>query len=1037
MARHPVAANLLMLFMLVSGLLSMSTIRQQTFPDATLDVVEVRVDYRGASPEEIERSIVRRIEERIESVDGVKEVTSVASEGVGRVTIELKRGTSVDRKLAEIETEVSRIDTFPDEAEEPIVNVVSNRSRVLEILIAGDTDERTLKELANRAKDDLTQSRAISFVKVASVRDYEISIEVSRDTLRAYDLTLSDIATAVRRESLDLPGGSIETSDESILLRTMGQNYGQDDFENIVVLTNDNGSQLKLGQIAQVKDGFESRDLVSRFDGKPVAIVKVYRVGDEQVMEVVAEVERYLAENFRPRLPSGIIAKVWRDDSRELKGRLALMKRNGAIGFALVLIALALFLDLGLAFWVSVGIGISFVGTFAVMSVLGVTLNGMSAFGFLVAIGIVVDDAIVVGENIHSSRLGGLSPSTAAVRGAQRISSPVIFAIATTIAAFYPLLLMPGMLGKFLSDIPFVVIIVLVLSLIESLLILPRHLSHHGERVWKENAITRVIHRIQASLAARMEHFVAGPLDRVLHFVTERWGVTLAGGAGILLITFAVLAGGYVKIGFFPEIDGEYVTANIETKQGSATALTLAVAEQFEAAARAVAAELVAEFGIDSSPVEAIYLVAGAQSMSAGPSGSASALDQAHKSSVVVQLMAPEIRPFSAEFFEKRWRKAVRNVAGFQKASFNSGLISAGEAVQVELTADSDQELRHAIDVLTNELNSLRGVFDVRDDQEQGRRELQIYMKPAARSYGLTLESIASQIRAGFFGAEAQRVQRGKEEVRVYVRLPEAQRRSPMDLEDYRIRTPDGGFVPLARVARVEESFSPATINRRDGRRVVRLTADVDRSVITSQQANGKLANEVLPALREQVPSLVYEFGGEQREQGDTLPVLARNFLLALIAIYILLAIPFRTYSQPLIVMSAIPFGITGAVLGHAMMGINITLASITGIVGLSGVIINGALVLIDFANEERRAGKAWRQSLIDAAKSRFRPIFLTALTTFLGISPMIFERSFQGQFLVPLAVSIGFGVLFGTFILMLLVPALAMALHRLRPGSA
>lgn len=1032
MASHPVAANLLMVFIVVAGVVSAYTVKQEAMPEFSLGTIEVRVEYQGASPEEIEESIILRIEERLEGVDQIKRISSIANHNVGAVRIVFVRGADMATKLDEVKSEMDLITTFPDLAEEPEIRELTNRQRALEIAIYGDAEERELKEIANRLKDELVALDAVSLVEINSIRDYEISIEIDNSTLRQTGLSIPEVASRVRRQSLDLPGGELSTLEDEVNVRTVGQNYTANEFADIPILRNEDGGQVKLGQLASIKDGFEDRELTSQFNGKPAVLMQVLRVGDEHVLDVVDATRVLLSDEFVPNLPPGIKAQIWRNDAEELESRLSLLRVNGIIALVLVVSALALFLNLRLALWVSVGIAIAFVGVFPLMQYVGLSVNAITAFGLILAIGIVVDDAIVVGENIYASRQSGVQPLQAAIAGTQRVATPVVFAVATTIVAFLPLLLIPGPVGSILGNIPFVVILILILSIIECLFILPKHLSHSLMHQPAGNRLARFVLRVQDATDRNLRQFIEGKLDRALHFVTEHWVVTLTAAFAVLLITFGIIRGGHVKVEFFPLVESRYVTVTLGLPDGASARRTRDAVMEIEAAATELGQLMAEEYAMSSSPVTSWYSVVGMEALGSNPARAAiQQPEQPHLGGVVVELIIPEEREFTAEEFSNRWRDRVGEIPGVDRLLFSADLLSFGAPIELRLSSRDDAKLRQAVQFVRGELRQLAGLFDLRDDFESGRLEMQISIKPSASSYGLVLEDLAAQVRGALFGTEAVRVQRGREEVRVYVRLPASQRNALGDLRNYRIRTPEGGFVPLAEVAEIVPSKSRTTIRRNDGRKTVTITGDVDAAVITGPAASDYVRSVIQPALEKQVPGVELWFGGEQEEIATVVPALSKNFLFALIAIYALLAIPFGSYTQPLVVMAAIPFGLSGAIAGHLLLGLNFSMPSVVGFVGLSGVIVNGSLVLIDFANEEQRSGKPLRQALIDAAKGRFRPILLTAVTTFLGVSPLIFDQSVQGQFLVPLATSLGFGVLLGTAILMLLVPALAMAQAR------
>ncbi len=1034
MAAHPVASNLLMVFILAAGVFSMSAVVVEVFPDFDLDAVQVRVEYPGASPEEVEEGIIQKIEERVESIEGVSQINSTASEGVGVVFIELNLGEDVSSRMDEIKAEVDRITSFPADAEKPEVTEVTSRSRVMEIAVHGDAPERTLKELANRIKDDLATMPEISYVQTGGVRDYEISVEVSNDALRAYGLSLDDVAMAIRRASLDLPGGRVDTDDEEILVRVKGRNYDRDDFAAIIVRGSRDGATLRLDQIATIDDGFQDADLITRYNDDPAAMVRVFRTSDEQVLEIVDVVETYLEEIAVPSMPKGVEVSVWQNDAELLESRLNLLRKNGVIGLILVLIALTLFLDLRLSWWVAVGMALSFIGTFAVMPWLDVSINMMSLFAFILAIGIVVDDAIVVGENIYSERERGAGPLEAAIRGTQRVAVPVVFAVLTTITAFTPLLFVPGTIGKFLKFIPMIVIAVLVFSLIESLFILPHHLSHLPEHAHMQ--LPRWLHwveRVQQAVQSALRKFIDGPLDGTVRFATRHYGVVIASAVALILVSLGLVAGRYISFSFLPRIEGDNVIAQVEMPQGTPTSRTLEVASYLESVGRRVADSLAAEVGEDSTQlIEAVYLSVGQYpSADRGPgAGALPTFVESHKAEINFQLLGAEERDVMSSEFERAWRAAVGDLPGPRNMSFSSDVMNLGAPVQVEVSHPDTAILFRAAEEIQQELSTYAGVYDVRNDQDVGKREVELTLKPQARTLGVTLDDVARQVRAAFFGSEAVRVQRGREEVRVYVRLPKEERSNLSDIRQFRVTTPSGEAIPLEELAEVSFGTAPSTIRRIDGRRIVTITAEVDRSIITGSEVNAEVTHTIMPAAQERYPALRYSFGGEQREQQRAMGGMIRGFILALFVMYALLAIPFGSYVEPLIIMAAVPFGFIGAAFSHLFMGIDLGMLSMFGLVGLSGVVVNDSLVLLDFVNAEHRGGRPMEEAILTAAKVRFRPILLTTLTTFLGVFPMIIERSVQAQFLVPMAVSLGFGVLFATFVIMVLVPALTMLQH-------
>ena len=1025
MARNGVAANLLMVFMLVAGITSFFQITVMLFPEQDENVITISVMYPGASPAEVEESIIRRIEENVESVEEILDITSVAAENMGTVTVELVQGADTMRRLDEITSEVDQITTFPVDAEEPQINLRSNSQRALQLVVGGNTTERELKELANRIKDELTFIEGISIVEISGARDYEISIEASNDTLRSQGLTLTDISNAVRQESLELPGGEIETRSEEFVLRTLGRNYDEQDFGEIVLRTGENGARIVLGDVATISDGFTDTDLINLYNGIPAVMINVMRVGDEQILEIADTVERYLVDELQPTLPDGVFAVIGRNEASVIKDRLSILAENGLMGLVLVILTLTIFLEFRVAAWTSLGIFISFVGVFAIMRIFDISINVLSSIGFLLAIGIVVDDAIVVGENIFARQEQGIPPLTAAIQGAQRISIPVIFAVATTIAAFSSLLTLPGTLGGLLGNIPAVVIGVLFLSVAEALFVLPFHLSHQSTVQKTKNKMTEFFEDIHQRINHWFKWFVNGPLESSLEFVTHHPWVAITSSISLLFITAGILGGGYVKFTFFPEIEGDNVIASIELPSGATAERTEAVVRRLEEAAVNISFEFDTLVENGDPAIKSLNVLVGAQdSGQPNPLGGGGGAETPNVATIVLEMTPPENRNFSSKEFEDRWREAVGLVPEARKLTYSSQQMSFGDPVRVELTASSDETLDAVVAEVEAALRQLTGVFDVKNDRDTGKREIAFTLKPEARTYGLTLQSLAFQVRAAFFGDESLRVQRGREDVRVYIRLPSEERNSIDDLKAYRIRTPEG-FVPLGEVADLNEGTSPTSINRRNGRRIIAVTANVDSAVITSNEVNGYITSTLMPSIQQRYTDLTHDFGGEQREQARTGPAILMNFFYALVAIYAMLAIAFKSYTQPLVVMSVIPFGVFGAIMGHLIMGMNMSLLSIFGIIGLSGVIINGALVMIDFINEEVRNGMEYHEAIVEGAKNRFRPIFLTSLTTFLGVAPLVFETSVQAQFLIPVALSVGFGVLFGTAILLGLVPAI------------
>ncbi len=1025
-AENSVAANLLMALIIVGGFLTISGLKIEVFPEFSSELITVSVVYPGAAPEEVEEAVCVRIEEKIQGLEGIKRITSNAQENLGSVTVELLPGVDVRKTLDDIKSRVDAIDTFPDETETPVAREVVNRRQVINVAVSGDADEATLKVLGERVRDEIAALPGITQVELANARPYEISVEVSEEALRRYGLTFDEVARAVRLSSLDLPGGAIRSEGGEILLRTKGQAYRGADFEALVLRSLPDGANLRLGQVATVVDGFAETDQAARFDGKPSVLVQVFRVGDQDALEIAEKVKAYVAEEG-VRLPEGISLTVWGDFSRILRSRLDLMVRNGRAGFILVFIALTLFLRLRLAFWVALGIPISFLGAIWLMPGMGASINLISLFAFIVVLGIVVDDAIIVGENIYRHFQQGKRGLRAAVEGAQEVAVPVIFAVLTSIAAFSPLLMAPGNTGKIMKLIPQIVIATLIFSLVESMLILPAHLAH--SRMNGPTASSRGIWALWSRIQDRFSKGLRGITDQAYRPFLElalRWRyLTIAIGVSTLLITGGLVFGGRIKFLFFPNVDADNVVALLTMPRGTPAEQTAGAVSRLEATTKQLQDELEAEKGkrlfrhVLASVGEQPFLAA--QRQNAGKNAS---FTGAHLGEVNIELVPSEIRGLTSPEIARRWRELTGPIPEAQDLSFTASLFSVGDAINVQLYGPGYTELRQVADKLKSRLEEYPGVIDIADTFRPGKQEIKLTLKRSAENFGLTLSDLARQVRQAFYGEEAQRIQRGRDDIKVMVRYPARERRSIGNLEEMRVRTPDGGEVPFSVAAEADMGRGFASIQRADRQRVVNVTADVDKSKANANEILSDLTANVLPDLLGDHPRVRYTLEGEQREQSDTMGGLLKGFLIALIVIYILLAIPFKSYLQPIIVMTAIPFGLVGAVWGHLIMGLDLTILSLFGLVALSGVVVNDSLVMVDFINRARAGGgKSLSEAIREAGAARFRPILLTSLTTFLGLSPLLLEKSLQAQFLIPMAVSLGFGVLFSTFITLILVP--------------
>ncbi|MYD72082.1 MAG: efflux RND transporter permease subunit [Acidobacteria bacterium] len=1051
-ARNPVAANLMMVFIITSGLIATTAVTEEVFPEVDLDRISIQVPYLGAAPEEVEEGVVLRIEEAIQGIDGIKQIVSTASEGSASVIVELELGADSRRVVDEVKNNVDAITTFPLETEEPIIRELLARNQVVDISIAGQMDIFALKGVGEEVRDELSALPSITQVDLVSAPPYEISIEVSEVALRRHGMTFDQVADAVRRSSLDLPGGSVRTDGGEILLRTIGQAYRGNEYEDLVLWTRPDGSRLRLGDVANVIDGFEETDQFARFDRAPTVMVSVFRTGDQSALDIAEDVTRYV-EDKQAQLPTGVSMVIWQDQAEVLNDRLVLMLRNGATGFVLVFVVLALFLQFRLAFWVSLGIPISFLGAIALMPGFDVTVNVISLFAFILVLGIVVDDAIIVGENIfrHQENHGdGLRGS---IEGAREIAKPVVFAVLTTVAAFMPLMFVPGMMGKIFRVIPLIVVPCLLFSLVESLGILPAHLSHVSKRrrsgAW---------HSFQQVFANGLKSFIRNVYQPLLETALKWRYVTAATGVGTLILTGGMVVGGWTNFQFFPSIEADFMAASVTMPQGTPADVTSQAVEKMEDGAARLRARLLQETGMDY--FRHVSTSIGDQPMAArgpGPLGPVQSVSASNLGEVTIELAPAETRSYTSEQLGGMWRDATGAIPEAVDLNFSMSLMTPGDDVDVQLAGPDVDRLRAAAEAVKGRLAEYTGVYEISDSFRAGKEEMQLGIRPAAETLGLTLQDLGRQVRQAFYGEEAQRIQRGRDDIRVMVRYPRDERRSLGDLENMRIRTPNGGEVPFSQVAQVEPGRGFASIKRVDRNRAVNVTASVDPAVTSANAVIADLDNRILPELLRDYPGVFYTFEGAQAEQVDAVSGLQRGFVLALLMIFALLAVPLRSYVQPLIIMGAIPFGLVGAIWGHMIMRLDVTMMSMFGLVALTGVVVNDSLVMVDFINRARavhadvgrrvrKAGGAQpdrdefdstglKLAIREAGSNRFRPILLTSLTTFFGLAPLMLERSMQAAFLVPMAVSLAFGVLFATFITLILVPTAYLILDDLQRG--
>ncbi len=1012
-----VASNLLVLFVIIGGIVVLTTMKVEIFPETALDLISIKTTYEGASPEEIEEGIILPIEDAISGLSGIKRISATAREGYGVVMVQVMRGWDVSRLLDDIKSRVDAITTFPKDADRPVVRQVTTKNKVVYLAIYGNVPPQTLKDVAQRVKEEITSLPQVSLATIYGARDNEIHVEISEKDLLKYHLTFPQVARIISSYSHDLPAGSIRSSAEDFLIRIKGRRYYARDFRDIPIITRPDGSEVLLKDIARITDSFEDSYIEFRFQGKPALLLEIFRIGDQNALTVSSAVHRYV-KRIEGTLPPNVHITIFEDVSRMLRDRMRLLFKNLGYGLVLVMLVLGLFLDKRLAFWVTAGIPIAFLGALLVLPQFDISINMISLFGFIMVLGMVVDDAIIIGENIYSRRQMGESPFEASVSGAHEVAVAVIFSVLTTVAAFWPLLLGQGQMGKFMRNIPIVVNLVLIASLIEAILILPCHLYR-----------SQLKHGIspQTRADALLYRFVQGPYRRVVKWcVTNRY-VALSLGVIVLVLTLGLWRGGWIKFTFFPKVEGETMICSITLPPGTPRTYTERMLKRIERAGVEAIGEAEKHRKKGSPPLlKYILTIEGLQLQISGHSEKVDVIGE-NQGQVFIQLLEAEKRKISTTYLLNLWRKKVGVLPGVESITFSGDLFSFGSPIAVNLSSPNYGQLKEAVNELKRELSHIKGVYDVDDSYVPGKREIKIYLRPEARSLGITLDELGSQVRGAFFGSEAVRFLRGKNEVRVKVRFPEDERNTLWSLRHMRIETPSGALVPFDEVARIKISRGYSTIYRVDRKRVITVYADVNERVANANEIRHYLTTTILPRLQKRYSDLYYSMEGVGKEQKESLGDIFRGFIIAMFAIYTLLAIPLRSFTQPFVIMLAIPFSFVGAVLGHMIMGMHLTILSMFGMVGLAGVAVNDSLVLTDAANN--LSGDV-TQRAVEAGVKRFRAVLLTSLTTFFGLMPMIMEKSIQAQFLIPMAVSLGFGILFATFITLLLTPSAYVILH-------
>ena len=1005
-AHNHVAANLLMFFIISMGLYGAFTITVETFPNFEFDNIEVQVPYRGAAPAEVEEGVVVKIEEAIQDIEGIKQVFGYAREGSGRVSIEVRDGFDAAAVLDEVKLAIDSISTFPVETERPIISKAKFRQEAITVQVSGDMDERDMKNLAERIRDEIMALDEVSYAEVRGSRPFEISVQIPEITLRQYGLTLDQVALAIRAWSVDLPGGSIRSEGGNIRLRTKGQAYTGEEFERIVLISREDGTRIRLGDIATIEDAFAETESYAFFNGKRSFGIAVMSTEDENELDVTAAVRAYV-EEAGAAMPPGVKLESWGDVSQHLESRMNMMFKNMFIGAILVFAILGLFLHLKFAFWVIVGLPVAFLGALMMLPLpaIGISINVISVFGFILVLGIVVDDAIVVAESVYAETEREGYSTANIVAGARRVAVPATFGVLTTIMAFLPMLFTGGALAALTGSVGWVVVLCLAFSLVESKLILPSHL-----------AIMRSSHvsgsgRGPAEVVDRwLKDFIDRRYKPMLNLAIRHRYTTLSLFLGLLILTVSLVLGGKVRYVFFPEVEQDMLAANLELYDGAPESLVTSVVERMNGALGRVNDQLKAEAGTDGDIIKNVFTY----------------IRDGRFGYFFVELAGGEDREVTPQAVEQRWRSEVGEIPGARELRFMSTMhMGGGPPIDFKLAGRDFGQLERAAADLEEHLAGFDGVFEIQVSANAGPEEVRLAIKPEAEASGLTLQELGRQVRTAFYGAEAQRIQRGDQEVRVMVRYPRSERQSLGNLENMWVRTPDGRELPFAAVAEYALEQGYDSIQRVDGQRSIRVTARTDLNIVEPGQITSEITEDYMPQLRARYPGISTDVAGSAYEERVGFIQVLIGFGIALFGIYALMAIPLRSYLQPLIIMGVIPFGIVGAVFGHMLLGLAVSAVSIMGIIALSGVVVNDSLIMVDFVNKAVASGSNQIEAAIQSGAARFRAILLTSLTTFFGLIPMVLETSMQAQIVIPMAVSVAFGILFATLITLVLVPSL------------
>lgn len=1018
---NSVAANLLMILIVIAGLMSAYSIKKRMFPDFAVNTVQVEVSYPGAGPEDVEQGVVLKLEESLRDITGINKVVSTAREGRASLKVELESGYDIDQLYDDVKMAVEGVTNLPSDAEDPTISKLENNEQVLYISLFGNVDKLSLQRTAQTLQDELLTLPDVLKTQLMGESDREISILVSEVSLREYGLTFDEVARALRGSSIDVAGGAIKTDDGDIAVKTRGQAYKGLDFGDFVVRTNPDGSRLLLSDIATIKDGFEESDGIVRFNGQTSIGIEIVSEKEQNDIRTAKAVKAFLAD-YKESLPHGIDLKVWGDSSYYLQGRMNMMMENMFYGAILVFLLLSLFLRIRVALWVIIGIPVCFLGAIWLMpnSFMPVSINMLSLFAFILVLGIVVDDAIIIGESVYTqiSRHGHTNENV--VAGVKRVVVPATFGVLTTMAAFVPLLMVEGSAEPFFQAICLVVIFCLIFSLVESKLILPAHLAHM-KKLEPSNSSSGLITRIQDRFANWLEQFVEKRYLPMVNMALRNRYATLSIFVGMMVILVGVVQSPLLRFGFFPDVPSEYIRVQLSMNSGSSIEERNAALTRIEQSLFRLDDQYRAEHPDEAGVYETLML------WSRGDT----------EGIAFVELTKSEARTIGPKELAKNWREMTGDIAGVKQLNFSAGQHAGGsKPVYFRLSGSDSKQLDLAAKEMEEYLNSYEGLFDVENTADGASDEVILDILPGAQALGLSLAELGNQVRQGFYGEEVQTIQRGREEVKVMLRYPRDERNDLTDLERVRIRTADGSEVPFYQVADVEESEGASFIRRTDGKRSLAVSADIDIQQLEVKAVVEDVTKNFVPGLKSRYSTVDVELGGSTREEMDSMKEILILTAVALMLIYALIAIPLKSYLQPLIIMGIIPFGLVGAVIGHLILDLQMSMMSIFGLIALAGVLVNDSLILVDFINKGREQGMGVYQAAAQAGRERFRAIVLTSLTTFLGLVPITLEQSLQAQFVIPMAVSLGFGILFATVITLVLTPVLYLVIHDVK-GAA